>query len=265
MPSKPHRCIFCLKTKGPFTREEHPIPESLGNDDLVLPPGLVCDGCNQYFGSKVEQEVLGKAPFAVARVSQAIRNKKGRHPSVGTDGLSLRSLGFWDRLLFRSDPPHRSIWPLQGGRLALNPQWVHPDLLVRFLLKVGLELLALSDDVDPFSSMFDGARECARRGHRAGGWDFALGIYPKRSDLIISKRTDDFGPLETRQIYQWGLGVMESGDVMFNFIFETMMFAANLSRPPSLEYILGFNKLNPFCIESRWSAFKAERRSSNVL
>ena len=31
------RCIYCLTTTGPFTSEEHVIPEALGNDELVLP------------------------------------------------------------------------------------------------------------------------------------------------------------------------------------------------------------------------------------
>ncbi len=37
-------CLFC-GSNGPFLRLEHIIPESLGNDDLVL-QGEVCDVCN---------------------------------------------------------------------------------------------------------------------------------------------------------------------------------------------------------------------------
>jgi len=31
----PYKCLFCLEQEVPFTRVEHPIPESLGNDDWV--------------------------------------------------------------------------------------------------------------------------------------------------------------------------------------------------------------------------------------
>lgn len=29
--------------------EEHIIPKSLGNDDLILEKGTICDACNNYF------------------------------------------------------------------------------------------------------------------------------------------------------------------------------------------------------------------------
>ena len=253
MLANPFHCLFCLSSKGPFTKQEHPIPESLGNDDMILPPGYVCDSCNQYFGAAIEQEALAKAPFSVARVAQAIRNKKGRYPIVSGSGLCLQSSGYWDRFLLRSDPPHRHMRLLRDGRLVLNPQWVHPQLFVRFLLKIGLEISVLSREVNPYTPNFDAARLCARRGCKAKEWDFAFGLYPNRDDLVTFTRSDEIGPLETRQIYQWEMGVMESGDVMFNFIYETMIFAVNLSRPPACEYILGFNLRNDFSIHSRWS------------
>jgi hypothetical protein len=253
MLANPFRCMFCLTNTGPFTRQEHLIPESLGNDDVILPPGYVCDDCNQYFGSAIEQKALAKAPFSVARVTQAIRNKKGHYPIVSGDGWFLQSSGFWDRCLLRSDPPHQNLWPCCNGQLVLNPKWGQSDLIVRFLLKIGLELLVLSRDVNPYAANFDAARLCARRGRNAKFWDFAYGLYPNRNDLVTSTRSDEIGPLETRQIYQWDMGVMESGDVMFSFIYETMIFAVNLSKPSALEYILGFNLRNVYSVHSRWS------------
>jgi len=74
--------------------------------------------------------------------------------------------------------------------------------------------------------------------------------------LLISKRVDEIGPLETRQLYEYGLGVMESGDVMFQFIYGTTVFAINLSRPPATEYIVGFNLINSFALRSRWNEFR---------
>lgn len=245
------RCLFCLTTGGPFTKVEHPIPESLGNDDVILPPGYVCDRCNQYFGTKLEQEVLNKAPFSVFRVSQAIRNKKWNLPLIVNDGLRFRSTGYWDRILIQSNPPHRHLRLLgRGERLLLNPEWANPDMLTRFLLKIGLEVLAFSDNVNPYAAAFDSARHCARRGNLASEWEFAFGLYPDRGELVQSSRLDEIGPLETRQIYQFEMGVMDSGDLMFNFIYETACFAVNLSRPPSTEYILGFNVRKRFALHS---------------
>lgn len=73
-------CIYC-RGAGPFTTIEHVIPESLGNDELIL-KGCVCDRCQAYFGKEVEQYVLTKTPIAVWRTLLGIRTKNGRLPTV---------------------------------------------------------------------------------------------------------------------------------------------------------------------------------------
>lgn len=261
MINPPNKCLFCLRTDRTFARQEHPIPESLGNDDLVLPPGYVCDSCNQYFGSKLEGKVLSLAPLSVARVTQAVKNKKAKYPRIRGPGLRMRSSGYWDRFYFASDPPHQNLLRLRGGGVALNPNWSDPSEFARFLLKMGLELLLPSGEVDPYAQQFNASRKCARFGDLSQHWDFAMGVYPDRQALVISHRVDQFGPLETRQIYSYGAGVMDSGDVMFTFMFDVFYFAVNLSRPSALEYIIGFNKRNSFSLKSRWNLFARTRGS----
>lgn len=255
----PYKCVFCLRSDRSFSRREHPIPESLGNDDLILPQGFVCDSCNQYFGLKVEQQVLSLAPFSVERVAQAVKNKGGKYPHVTGDKIALQSTGYWDRFIFESDPPHNHFRVLRDGRLIFNPQWVSPNLLVRFLLKMGLELLIIGG-VDPYASCFDQARACARTGSMADRWDFAMGLYPDREALTTAVRVDELGPLETRQIYQYSLGGLHSGDVIFQFMYSQALYGVNLSRPPALEYIMGFNERNSFVLESRWKLFPKRTR-----
>jgi hypothetical protein len=83
-------------------------------------------------------------------------------------------------------------------------------------------------------------------------WDFAYGLYPRRHELKLSSRIDEFGPLETRQIYQYEMGIMPSGDVTFCFVFVNHVFACNLTRQSITEYLLAFNLLNEFTLRSRW-------------
>jgi hypothetical protein len=66
---------------GPFSTKDHVIPESLGNDDLLL-IGQVCDACQRYFGKEVERYVLDKTPLAFWRVFLQISTKKGKRPTV---------------------------------------------------------------------------------------------------------------------------------------------------------------------------------------
>lgn len=260
MLSQPYTCLFCLRNDQSFTAREHPIPESLGNDDLVLPDRCVCDACNSYFGAKLEKEVLDKAPFSVERITQAIKNKKAKYPLIRNEAVALQSTGYWDGFVIESDPPHPSLLQIAPDKMLLNPKWAKPDELARFLLKIGLELLTLSPDVDPYHRKFDSARSCARFGRMAHKWDFAMGVYPDRESLLTAIRVDEIGPLETRQIYQYGLGIMPSGNVVFYFMYGQFVFAVNLSRPPCLEYIMGFNNLNAFRVESRWKLFPSRRK-----
>ncbi|MCH7546771.1 MAG: hypothetical protein IID30_10260 [Planctomycetes bacterium] len=74
------KCLFC-ESDGPFTTVEHVIPESLGNDVLVL-TNDVCDSCQNYFGKEIEKFVLEKTPIAFWRVYLRIRTKTAQNPHV---------------------------------------------------------------------------------------------------------------------------------------------------------------------------------------
>lgn len=51
-------CLFCKRDSSTSRSVEHVIPESLGNKEYVLPRGMVCDKCNQYFAIKIEKPLL---------------------------------------------------------------------------------------------------------------------------------------------------------------------------------------------------------------
>lgn len=73
-----NRCIFCKSTNREFTSCEHIVPESLGNTEHILEPGVVCDWCNNYFARKVEASVLNSEFFTQARNRNGIPNKRQR-------------------------------------------------------------------------------------------------------------------------------------------------------------------------------------------
>ena len=76
------QCIFCKKDSTESRSVEHIIPESLWNTKQILPPGIVCDKCNNYFSRKVEKPFLCSTLLKELRFHQAIPSKKGRIPSV---------------------------------------------------------------------------------------------------------------------------------------------------------------------------------------
>jgi hypothetical protein len=72
------KCIFCKNDSTNSKSVEHIIPESLGNKRNILPKGVVCDDCNNYFGNKIEKIVLEMTYFKSLRSRLIIENKKGK-------------------------------------------------------------------------------------------------------------------------------------------------------------------------------------------
>jgi hypothetical protein len=75
-------CIFCKEDSSSSRSVEHVIPESLGNSTLTLPPGVVCDRCNNYFARKVEKPFLDSIEMSALRFHQGIPNKRGMVPPL---------------------------------------------------------------------------------------------------------------------------------------------------------------------------------------
>nr|WP_290223869.1 HNH endonuclease [Trichocoleus desertorum] len=175
----PYKCLFCFRADASFEKIEHPIPESLGNDDWILPKGFVCDECNQYFGSKVENRVISEPPFILERLGYVIKSKKGRLPKYeARKGLHLISSGFTDTLLFVAEEECVEHY---HNVLRRKPFLVYQSEkaashIARFLLKVGLEAM-INSGINPYDSKFDAARDHARRGKFGNRWQVGYGVY----------------------------------------------------------------------------------------
>lgn len=76
------RCIFCKKDSSGSISCEHIIPESLGNTTQILPVGVVCDMCNNYFSRKVEKPFLESGGIQELRSFRFVPSKKGNIPSL---------------------------------------------------------------------------------------------------------------------------------------------------------------------------------------
>jgi HNH endonuclease len=189
------RCIFCKEPSDTCTSVEHVVPESLGNKTHVLPPGVVCDSCNNYFAGKVEQLVLESEYFKALRFADSIPSKKGKYP--GIDGivypdapvqLSRDRTGL-PHLPLSGDIPSalRAVNYLSdpnGGRIlfpANDPALPDEKIFSRFMAKVGLEALALRFLPHPGGheyvvneTQLDPVRNYARRGSMIETWPISV-------------------------------------------------------------------------------------------
>jgi hypothetical protein len=120
-------CLFCRRGDGGFIGREHVFPESLGNTEIVLPSGVVCDRCNNGVLSELDQVICEFMPVAVRRTILGIRSKAGKIPAFrfcegtvehvpGTDGADPNLI-----LNSHTSPGMlRETGRLSGGRLSLE-------------------------------------------------------------------------------------------------------------------------------------------------
>lgn len=184
------RCIFCKQDSSTSRTIEHIIPEALGNKDHFLPPGVVCDQCNNYFGLKIEEPLLGSDHFRQARFRNFIGNKEDRIPTI--QGLLLPSIVPIE--IFR-DKEGQGIFPArerdlmhfiqslrsrpEGKLIFLVAELPDEYLMSRFLAKTALEVLAsrfleISGGLDEVVNKreLDALRHYARSGSPPAYWPY---------------------------------------------------------------------------------------------
>ncbi len=146
-------CIFCKSNSSNSRSVEHIIPESLGNKDHVLPQGIVCDKCNNYFSIKIEKKLLEKPYFSSLRFRNSIESKKGKYPIE--KAILLNPLAKVELIQSKNDGTSiiiddENIWikfqTIKTGKLMVPHYEIcdkNDKIVSRFLGKVGIEYLAL--------------------------------------------------------------------------------------------------------------------------
>lgn len=147
------RCLFCKVDSSASQSVEHGIPEALGNTTFILPRGIVCDRCNNYFAIKVERPLLEVGWFRDMRARQGVPSKRRRLLAVNghlqdTDiqmfGVRIAS----DRIAFGLSETNTR--PITWGDLVRAPGlFIHDEsapvdqrLFSRLIAKIALEMVA---------------------------------------------------------------------------------------------------------------------------
>lgn len=181
------RCIFCKNESKISKSIEHIIPESLYNTSHVLPKGIVCDLCNNYFSREVEKPFLDSSALTNLRFMQSIPNKRGRVPPA--KGFILTNTLIPVHLHREaSDSPFSielsssvaGLTNIRHGKLIFPLSAASPSKRVtaRFLAKTAIEafalrLLAASESIDYLvdEQQLDSLRNFARKG-QPNEWPF---------------------------------------------------------------------------------------------
>ena len=172
-----------MRTDGGFASEEHIFPEALGNTELILPPGVVCDRCNNGVLSTLDKAVAEFMPVAMRRTMLGIQNKRGKIPrltfSEGTLEHVPGAAGADPTLIFMPSTPRELLretarhpdgrvelqWTASGGR-RVTPRVASE--ISRGLLKSALEFAWLDRGAIVLESGFDEVRQVVLGKQRDG-------------------------------------------------------------------------------------------------
>jgi hypothetical protein len=234
------RCLFCKNPSGTSRSVEHVIPESLGNSLHVLPSGVVCDTCNNYFARKVEKPFLDSAAVRALRASQGIPNKRKR--LIGQPAIAL---GRFPVTLYRPynamgiiDVPTaegtRALLSAKSGTIIVAAEHEPPNdhVVSRFLAKTALEALALNgsraglglDELIDHSQL-DLLRDHARKGDPRFSWSYSI----RRIYDPDKTWTDPDGIYQ--RVHEFDFLVTERSEWFFVLAIFGLEFAINLGGP----------------------------------
>lgn len=225
------QCIFCKQEIVSATRTEHIIPESLGGGEwAILPPGIVCDRCNQYFGSKVERSAIDDYPLNIIRLLNGVITKKRRWASMRhyLGLLEARPIARLIGIEPASPEVENAILEGRINKILIHSETRNPIALCRLLLKISLEVLAFHDPALALHENYDAARRFARAPLPGATWWFLYHGDPQEAGTAVSASIIDLDGGE--------LALIE----LFNFTFfipvSANIFPKDLDKLPIPEF-----------------------------
>jgi hypothetical protein len=252
------RCILCKESTEGSKSIEHIIPESLGNKEYLLPRGIVCDSCNNYFARKIEKPLLDLPYFKSARFRNSVENKKGRIPSATGILLNKKPVivsisKFKNGLatLDLHDPSMiKSIIETGTCKVALTGSGEPPKaqlLMSRFIGKIAVEMLAfilhkipggIDEVID--NTRMDYFRNYVRYGANVRYWPYHFrSVYPENNHFTDEVTKEQYVILHSSKFIQ-------SEDFSFLFVIEIFgeEYCIDMAEPSTTRYEKWLKKFN---------------------
>jgi hypothetical protein len=225
---------------------EHVISESLGNTKHVLPRGVVCDRCNNYFARKIEAPILNSAFIKTLRGRNLLPNKRGRVPFG--EGILVEprlpvDIEFGSRYGTSVHLKDNKALPgllrfleasKQGTLVIPYALGVSGKIVARFLAKMALEAMALRlsrelgyQEFVASEKQFDGLRHFARIGD-----DFEKWPYSSRQIYNEEQLFSSLDEISSYQImHEWDFLHTNKLELYFVVAIFGTEFAINIGGP----------------------------------
>jgi hypothetical protein len=149
----PFKCIFCASNES-FSSVEHIIPESLGNNILVLKKGWICDKCNNVC-SAFESVVLNNSIFGAERARLGVITKQGKPSRSKVWKVFWNSEPLMEENIISIEADLSKIpiiWDSETkGRMVFSLHDKTNYSISKMLLKIGIEILEVTRAVENLS------------------------------------------------------------------------------------------------------------------
>jgi len=159
-------CLFCKQKVDSTSGIEHIIPESLGNKNLFLKRGIVCQKCNCKLG-KLDDNFIHHSYNVVFKLNQNFITKKEKLPSTLFKDIVLMKNPNGTIRVAKSKKHKKEdeVFEIKKNGTAEYllrfHQDINPLLISRFLAKVGIETLFFQRNEFAFKNRFDNLRNYA--------------------------------------------------------------------------------------------------------
>lgn len=257
-------CIFCKKEASSSKSIEHIVPESLGNKNHVLPKGIVCDKCNNYFALKIEKPVLEMDFFRDLRHRNKIKSKKGIIPK----GKAFIPIVEKDAEV--SIEGNEIVIFLDGTSCDMVKEGKIKNVLIpiikdipkdnvfvsRFLIKVGFEMLANrilienkeNQNLFVSESGFDIIRNYTRYNHKRENWVYNVRRIYDEDEKFFSKNGKSVDML-----FESDFLVTADKELYFIIAIKGIEFVINMAGSSIEGYLfwLKENNISPLYREGR--------------
>jgi hypothetical protein len=241
------RCLFCKNPSDGSKSIEHIIPESLGNLSHTLPPGVICDGCNNYFAGKVEKPFLELQAMTLLRFNQNVPSKKGNIPPASGVLLPKYPVVFQKNvegpfigMANISPDGFEQLLKYQRGSIIFPAEAPLPNgpIVSRFLAKVAFETMAqrlvkYPDGLDYLvdEQQLDPIRNHARRGEY---WDWPFHV--RRIYDANQGWLDESGRV-VQLVHESDILVMDTNEWYFVVAIFGLEFVINYGGPEIEGYV----------------------------
>jgi hypothetical protein len=230
----PFQCILCNSKNTKFSSIEHIVPQSLGNNLLILEKGWVCDTCNNIC-SAFESKAMNNSNLGMERVMLGVVTKKGKLARSQYANLDWKSEAKEGKKSFSVDRKSFDKIPQFYNKekdtisVALPMHNKFDCDVAKLFLKIGIEIICRTLELANKYNLSDAKEHIL--GINENSWPYFIILSDNISDHTVSIFKQDIYTHSYVLSVGFDIFLNEIGeDIILFFKYGHFKYAINLSN-----------------------------------